>query len=404
MPRISGSLTRVLKAFAKGDKPWPIRPILEFAVKTRMRNSVAINDFSRVHRAVAESLGAELDKVLSFRDQVDSTYYQRRFERDFAALCGRKYALGTNSGTAALEFSLKVMGIGAGDEVITVPNSYIASSLAISNVGAVPVFVDVDPSGYNMDPSRIAAAIGPRTKAILPVHLYGQMADMPAILSIAVRHGLKVIVDACQAFGAKLGEKGSGHFGDAVCYSFSTPKTLSGFGNGGMILTDDKAAIAALRRIRDPESLAPDLLRSGRTPCFLDPVQIAFIRAKLPHVEGWIESRRALAARYKSVLGAFDLTLPAEMPGARHTYYNFPVQSAERDGLRSHLHRKGVRTGIHYTPLIHLNPCYAELGFKRGAFPVSEGIEARTLSLPISPFLAESEVEKVLGAVAGFYG
>src|SRR5690606_39325225 len=244
-------IIKAFKLFLRSEMPRPLQWLLETAVETKLRNSVPINDYSRAHREVAETLATEIAKVLGFRDHIDSSFYQRRFERDFARLSRRRYAVGTNSGTAALELSLKAFGIGPGDEVITVPNSYIASSLCISNTGATPVFVDIDPASYNMDPAGIAKAVTAKTKAILPVYLYGQMADMPAIEGIARSQGLKVIVDACQAYGAELAGRGSGAFGDAVCYSFSTPKTLGGLGNGGIIVTDDREAARLVRELRD---------------------------------------------------------------------------------------------------------------------------------------------------------
>jgi dTDP-4-amino-4,6-dideoxygalactose transaminase len=214
-------------------------------------------------------------------------------------------------------------------------------------------------------------------------------------LKVAATHGLKVIEDACQAFGAELHGHKAGSLGDAGCFSFSTPKNLSGFGNGGMVVSNDKALIEKIRSLRNPESNAPSLSLSRRTPCYLDAVQIAFIRAKLPLVHSWIEKRRAHAARYRSALSGVDIGLPAESDGARHSYYRFAVRTQHRTQLKHWLNKHRIRTATSYSPCLHLTRTYSELSHTRGAFPKSEAAERDTLLLPISPFLTDDERERV---------
>jgi dTDP-4-amino-4,6-dideoxygalactose transaminase len=380
-----------------------MRWALDEFLKRRVSGRIALADHSRVHAAIREPLQRELVKVLGFSSEFETELYVRRFETDFARICDRRYAVGTHSGTSALQLSLAAHGIGPGDEVITVPFTYIATALAISNTGARPVFVDIDHATFNMDPCLIEAAITPRTKAIVPVHLYGQIANMIEITRIAEAHGLKVVEDACQAFGAELHGRKAGTLGDAGCFSFSTPKNLSGFGNGGMVVSNNRSLIEEIRALRNPESNTPSILHSHRTPCYLDAIQIAFLRAKFPLVREWIAQRRANVELYRSSLGDLDLELPVESQGARHTYYRFAVRTKRRNQLRHWLNQRGIRAVNPYSPCLHLTRTYAELGHSRGAFPNSEAAEREALLLPVSNFITDEERTKILHDVQGFF-
>jgi dTDP-4-amino-4,6-dideoxygalactose transaminase len=391
-----------LKAFCFDTKNRPIRLALDQVLKYRAASRIALTDHSRVHAGICVPLQLEMGRVLGLSSEFEIELYVRRFEADFAQLCKRRFAVGTHSGTSALQLSLVALNIGPGDEVITVPNTYIATALAISNTGAKPVFVDIEDATFNMDPSRLAAAITPRTKAIIPVHLYGQMANMPEIMKIAASHELKVIEDACQAFGAERYGRKAGSVGHVGCFSFSTAKNLGGFGNGGMVVSDDKSLIEKIRSLRNPESNAPELSLSRRTPCYLDAVQIAFIRAKLPFMKKWDQARRDHANYYRKALNAVDIALPAEAEGARHSYYRFAVRSIHRKGLSRWLNQAGIRTAPSFTPL-HVTPTYSGLGYARGAFPQTEAAAHDTLLLPISPFLQESERARVSESICNFH-
>lgn len=392
-----------LKAFVLDTRSTPARLVIDHMLRHQAEARIALTDPSRVNAAIRVPLQTELEKILNFSTEFQTELYVRRFEADFAKLCGRRFAVGTHSGTSALQLSLVALGIGPGDEVVTAANTYIATALAISNAGATPVFVDVQPATFNMDPAALEAAITPRTKAVVPVHLYGQMANMTEILAIAARNGVKVIEDACQAFGAELNGRKAGSLGDAGCFSFSTSKNLSGLGNGGIVVADDKSLIEKIRSLRNPEANEFGIRRSHRTPCYLDAIQIAFIRAKLPFVEAWISVRRAQACQYRKTLLRDGLWVPAEAEGARHVYYRFAVRSPHGRRLKEYLQMHGIRTATAYTPCLHLTRTYSDLGYARGAFPVAEAAASDTLLLPISPFLRDPELQKVSRTILRFY-
>lgn len=397
------SFRQRLKQFCLTGRSPAIRWALDKVLQFRATDRIALANPGRVHAAILEPLQHELGRILSFSCEFETELYVRRFEVDFAALCDRQFGVGTHSGTSALQLALVGLGIGPGDEVITVPYTYIATALAISNVGATPVFVDIDPDTFNMDPSSIERAITSRTKAIMPVHLFGQTANMAAITRVAAAHGLKVIEDACQAFGAEFHGRKAGALGDVGCFSFSTPKNLSGFGNGGMVVSNDPFVIERIRLLRNPESNTPAVLDSRRTPCYLDAVQTAFIRAKLPFVQAWIEQRRKLADDYRASLLGLDMELPQEVEGSRHTYYRFALRSPQRRQLRKWLNARGIRAINAYSPCLHLTPTYSALGYTEGAFPNSEAAERDTLLLPISPFFTEDEKLTVIQGVRSFF-
>jgi dTDP-4-amino-4,6-dideoxygalactose transaminase len=319
-------------------------------------------------------------------------------EREVAAFCGAGHGIGVNSGTDALVLALRAVGVRPGDEVITSPFSFVASASTVAQLGATPVFADVEPDTLNLDPAGLEAAITARTRAVLPVHLYGQPASMDRITAIARAHGLAVIADAAQAVGAEYQGRGVGAWGDAVCLSFYPTKNLGACGDGGMVLTARDDVAERVRLLRDHGAsrkyLHVELGYSSR----LDELQAAMLRVKLAHLPEWTEARRRIAARYRERLAGTGLGLPVEAPGARHVYHQFTVRSPKRDALASALGDLGVGTAIHYPTLIPAQPMFAG-GHADGAFPRAAEAAAEVLSLPCYPELTDAEVEQVAAAV-----
>ena len=317
------------------------------------------------------------------------------FEKDFAAFCGTTEAVGVNSGTSALHLALLAAGVGPGDEVITVPFTFIATASAIDYTGAKPVFVDIDPRTFTMDPAGIEAAITPRTKAIVPVHLYGQAADMDPILEIARRHDLVVIEDACQAHGARYKGRRVGSLGDLGCFSFYPGKNLGAYGEGGIIVTDRPDYARTIRMLRDwgAEKKYHHVLKGFNFR--LEGMAGAVLRVKLRYLEGWTEARRARAAEYARQLAATPARIPVERPGVRHVYHVYVVELPDRDAWRARLAEADVQTGVHYPIPVHLQPAYRDLGYDAGAFPVAARAAMRVLSLPIFPELTTAQLAEI---------
>lgn len=321
------------------------------------------------------------------------------FERDFAAYCAVSEAVAVNSGTSALHAALLACDVGPGDEVVTVPFTFVASVAAITYTGARPVFVDIEPRYYTMDPAALEAAITPRTKAIMPVHLYGQSADMDPILAVARRHGLVVIEDACQAHGAEYRGRRCGSMGQLAAFSFYPGKNLGAYGEGGAVVTDDAQRADHLRLLRNwgERTRYEHALRGFNYR--MDGIQGAVLGVKLRHLERWTEARRERAAMYRRALVGSDVVAPAERPGGRHVYHVYAVRVPQRDARRDALAARGIQTGVHYPIPVHLQPAYADLGYRRGQFPVSEAVASEILSLPIYPELTEAQIEEVAGAL-----
>jgi dTDP-4-amino-4,6-dideoxygalactose transaminase len=321
------------------------------------------------------------------------------FEREFAAYCGTKECVALNSGTSALHLALLAAGIGSGDEVITVPFTFVASVAAILYVGASPVLVDIDPRSLTLDPAAIEAAITPRTKAILPVHLYGQPADMDPIVAAARRHGLAVIEDAAQAHGAKYKGRLAGSLGDLACFSFYPTKNLGAYGEGGAVTTNDPRYAHTIRMLRDwgQDRKYHHLLRGYNYR--MEGLQGAILRVKLRHLKEWTQARRAVARKYNRLLADCGVGLPQDVAWARHVYHVYTLQVEDRDGLQAALANEGIQTAIHYAIPAHLQPAYAELGYRWGSFPRTEAAAARVLSLPIYPELSEEAIVQVAKAV-----
>jgi dTDP-4-amino-4,6-dideoxygalactose transaminase len=321
------------------------------------------------------------------------------FEEEFAGYCGVPHAVAVNSGTSALHLALLAAGVGPGDEVITVSCTFVATVAAVGYTGATPVFVDVDPVTYTMDPALIEAAITPKTKVILPVHLYGNPADMDPILEIARRHGLTVIEDAAQAHGAEYKGRRCGSMGTLGCFSFYPGKNLGAYGEGGLVTTGDPELVRKIRMLRDwgAEKKYQHVLKGFNYR--MEGVQGAVLRVKLRYLEGWTEARRAHAAAYNKLLTGDGLTLPTEIAGNRHVYHVYGVLTAQRRELMESLTSQGVQTGIHYPIPVHLLPAYSDLNYVAGDFPVCERIADQELSLPMFPELTDSQIEAVSEAV-----
>ena len=319
------------------------------------------------------------------------------FEREFADYCGVKYCVSVDSGYSALELIIRAYDIGPGDEVITAANTFIATTLAISNAGATPVLVDCDPITYNLDPSKIEAAITPRTKAIMPVHLYGQPADMDAINAIARKHNLSVFEDAAQAAGARYKGRRAGNLGDAAGFSFYPGKNLGAYGDGGAVTTNDETIAEKVRLLRN---IGQKVKYHHEVKGFnhrLDTMQAAVLRVKLPYLDDWNASRRRAAATYARLLADLPIELPTY--AGDHIFHLYVIRVAGRDGLMDYLKEKGIASGLHYPIPIHLLPAYAELGHERGDFPVTEAYADTIVSLPIFPELDDEKVAYVAGAI-----
>ncbi len=389
-------------------------------------------------KAQYASIKSEIDTAIA--QVVESTQFimgeeVRAFEQEFAAFCRAKHCIGVASGTAAIHLALHVADVREGDEVITSPFTFTATAEAIYHTGAHPVFVDIDPQTYNLDPNKIEGAITPRTRAIVPVHLYGQPAEMDPILEIARRHNLFVLEDAAQAHGAEylsrrsstspptpllqgegrlplreVGDESEGELkrvgtlGHAAIFSFYPGKNLGAYGDAGAMVTNDDDFAARARMLSD----------HGRTEKYthteigfgyrLDALQAAILRAKLPHLEAWNAARRAHANRYRALLTGLDLTLPYEPPHVKGVYHIFAIRVAERDRVAKHLKAKGIQTGVHYPIPLHLQPAYRSLDYREGDFPVSEEVARTELSLPMYAELNEAQLQAVADAVKHVMG
>lgn len=319
------------------------------------------------------------------------------FEAAFAAHCGAEHAIAVSSGTSALHLALLAAGVGPGDEVITVSATFVATAAAVIYCGATPVFVDVDQSTWTMDPAKVAAAITPRTKAILPVHLHGRLADMEAIAAIARRHRIVLIEDAAQAHGAERDGKRAGTFGAMGCFSFYPGKNLGACGEGGAIVTSDAKLAATLRSLRDwGQEGKYNHVRHGFN-FRMDAVQGAALGVKLKHLDAWTAGRRRVAHAYQQGL-AGGIRRPAPI-GADHACHVYAIQISDRADVQQLLGERGIATGIHYPVPVHLQPAYAHLGYKAGDFPVTEALARDWLSLPLYPEMSDAAVATVIDAV-----
>ena len=336
------------------------------------------------------------------------------FEKEFAEFCESKYCAGLNSGTDALRFALMAVGVGPGDEVITVPNTFIATTEAISQAGATPVFVDIDKRTYNMDPQKLEACLNQRyahgamrsagrPKAVIPVHLYGQPADMDLILDIAQTHNIKVIEDACQAHGALYKDRKVGSFGSVGCFSFYPGKNLGAYGEGGAIVTQDEEIAGKIRMIRDHGQAKKYFHDMEGYNGRLDAIQAGVLRIKLRRLSDWNQSRRENAAYYNELLSKVEgITLPVEADFASSVYHLYVILVDDREGLQQFLSDKGIGTGLHYPLPLHLQKAYGHLGYEDGSFPVTESVAKKLISLPMFPELTREQIEYVAESIKEF--
>jgi dTDP-4-amino-4,6-dideoxygalactose transaminase len=355
-------------------------------------------DLKAQHAAIRGEIDAAVGSV------VDSCQFilgpeVKAFEAEFAAYCQAAHGVAVNSGTSALHLALLAADIGPGDEVITVPFTFVATVSAIQYAGATPIFVDINPRSFTMDATQIEAAITERTKAILPVHLYGQPADMDPVLDVARRRGLVVIEDAAQAHGAEYKGRRTGSLGDMGCFSFYPGKNLGACGEGGMVVTSDPDYAGKIQMLRDwgAKEKYKHVLKGFNYR--MEGIQAAVLRVKLRHLETWTESRRSAAARYDRLLADTPVPRPKAMPFARHVYHVYAIRSGRRQEWRERLQTLGVETGIHYPTPVHLLPAFADLGYFDGQFPHAEHAAREVLSLPMFPELTVDQSERVCDAV-----
>lgn len=355
-------------------------------------------DLGAAYRELKTEIDAAIHRVL------DSGWYilgpeVDAFEAEWSAFCEADYAVGVANGFDALILALRALDIGAGDEVIVPSNTYVATWLAVTAVGARPVPVEPDPATHNIDPARIAAAISPATRALLPVHLYGQPANLDPILALARQHGLAVIEDAAQAHGARYKGQRIGAHGDVVCWSFYPGKNLGALGDGGAVTTNRADLADRIRVLRNYGSRVKYVNEVQGVNSRLDPIQAAVLRAKLPHLDAWTDCRRAIAAAYSESLKDSDLILPLVPDWTDPVWHLYVIRSPDRDGLQRRLTEAGVGTLIHYPIPPHMQAAYAGLGIAQDALPLARDLADEVLSLPMGPQLAMADAERVVAAI-----
>jgi dTDP-4-amino-4,6-dideoxygalactose transaminase len=366
-----------------------------------MVERIPLVDLRAQYALLKPEIGAAIEGVLDsarfiLGDAVAS------FEQGMAAYLSVKHAIGVGSGYDALCLALRAVGVTADSEVILPANTYIATALAVSAIGARPVLVDCEAQTYQVDPALVEPAITSRTKAIIPVHLYGQPADMDAIGAVARAHALPIVEDAAQAHGARFADRACGSLGRAGCFSFYPSKNLGAYGDGGMVVTDDDEVAERMRQLRNygQRERNDHVLRGVNSR--LDSLQAAVLGVKLRHLDQWNGRRAAHAARYSELLAGRGVLVPTIGRGRSHVFHLYVVRSDSRDALRAHLAASGIETGIHYPTPIHLQPAYRDLGYRRGAFPVAEQMSREVLSLPMFPELSPAQIERVAASLAAF--
>ncbi|NIM03356.1 aminotransferase class I/II-fold pyridoxal phosphate-dependent enzyme [bacterium] len=357
-------------------------------------------DLKRQYLSIKKEIDGAIQEVIDKSAFIMGENVQG-FENEFAKFCGVKYGVGTSSGTTALHLALVAWGIKQGDEVITVPYTFIATTEAISQTGAKVVFVDIEDRSYAMDPEKIEGAITERTKAIIPVHLFGQPADMDKIRELANKHNIIVIEDACQAHGAEYRGKRVGSLGDIACFSFYPGKNLGAYGDAGMAVTNNKELVEKMNLLRNHGYQKKYYHQMEGYNYRLDAIQAAILRVKLRHLEEWTEKRRKNARLYDELLKGSGVETPREMEYARHVYHLYVIGTDKREGLYSRLRENGISAAIHYPLPLHLQQAYEYLGYKKGDFPVSEACSERLLSLPMFPELTEDEIKKIVEIIKG---
>lgn len=367
-------------------------------VQTGMASGVPFVDLGRQHAQIAEGLQAAFTRVLA-RGSFTLGEEVEAFEREFASYVGVAHGVGVASGTDALHLALRALGVGEGDEVITAVNTFAATAEAIVMAGARPVFVDINPATHLMDLDAIEDAITQRTRAVVPVHLYGQCVDMKRVNDIAGCFGLKVVEDACQAHGASRGGVRAGSAGDAACFSFYPSKNLGAIGDGGIVVTADATIAERVRLLRNHGEDCDRLHVESGFCSRLHGLQSAFLREKLPHLDEWNALRGQVAMAYTEALSKAAVRLPTMVPGSEHVFHLYVIRVRERDRVRKLLAERGIQTGVHYATPLHLEPAFAYLGYEKGEFPRAEKAAAEIVSLPLFPYMTVDEVDLVADAV-----
>jgi len=357
-------------------------------------------------RAQMKPLRAELDAVIA--RTLDNCSFCLgpdvvQFEKEFAKFCGAEHCVAFNSGTSALHIAMLLLGVGPGDEVITTPFTFVATSWAISYVGATPVYVDIDDATFNLNPKLIEKAITPKTKVVMPVHLYGQPFNVEAILEICRKHNLPLVEDSAQSHGAKFKGKVVGTFGEISCFSFYPGKNLGAAGEGGALVTNNVAFAKRARALREHGSTVRYYHDEVGYNYRMEGIQGAVLGVKLPHLQKWTDARRRVAHRYHQLLKDTPLQLPLEASFAESAYHLYVVRHPRRDDLKAHLDANGVGCALHYPLPLHLQKCYASLGYKTGDFPFAEKAGRECLSLPIYPELTDAQIERVAAVVKDFF-
>lgn len=363
---------------------------------------VPLLDTKAQYHALKPDIQSALDEVLESGQYIMGPYVDR-FEQAVAAYCGTKHAIGVANGTDALLLTLDALGIGPGDEVITSPFTFFASAEVISQVGATPVFIDIDPETYNMDARQLKGAITNRTKAVIPVHIFGQPVDMDEVVNISKEHGLYVVEDACQAIGATYKNRQVGSIGAAGCFSFFPTKNLGGFGDGGMVITNDDGLAKKIRILRvhgsNPKYYHSMIGYNSR----LDPLQAAMLQVKLPHLDGWNRKRRELSDIYNAAFRDLPVQLPKVHANREAVFHLYIIQTDRRDLLMKFLESRGVSSGAYYPVPLHRQAVYAGLGYAEGSLPVAERASTGTMALPLYPELTNGMQQYVIESVRAFF-
>lgn len=372
--------------------------------KAAVAPPVPLLDLGRVHRSIAEDLKRDFERVLASGQFILGPEHDA-FERELAEACGVRHAVGLSSGTSAITLAVQALGIGADDEVILPAFTYHATASAVAQAGARPVFADVEPVRFGLDAAAAEARIGPRTRAFVPVHLYGLACDLTGLAPLAERHGIPILEDAAQAIGALRNGVPPGRSGAGATLSFFPTKNLGALGDAGAFVTERDDLAARVKLFRAQGDAGNYRHTAIGTNARLDSLQAAFLRTKLRHLPAWIEARREAAARYRDALDGAGLpvTLPAEPAGTKHTYHQFTIRTPDRDRLQAFLKERGIATRIYYPIPLHLQPCFADLGHEEGDFPVAERLAREVLSLPIFPGITEEEIGRVAEGIREFF-
>ncbi|QJD85269.1 DegT/DnrJ/EryC1/StrS family aminotransferase [Cohnella herbarum] len=367
-----------------------------------MTQNIQLIDLKRQYESIKDEIRTSVFDVLDSGNYILGPHVQK-LEQEIADYCGAQYAIGVANGTDALLLSLDALGIGPGDEVITTPFTFFATAEVISQLGAIPVFIDIDPKTYNIDCSKIEHSITEKTKAIIPVHIFGQPANMDEILLLADKYNLHVIEDACQAIGSEYKGKRIGSMGTVGCFSFFPTKNLGGYGDGGIIVTNDEQLAKRLRILRahgsNPKYYHSMIGYNSR----LDPLQAAMLSVKLKYLDGWNTRRKELSLRYNEALKDLPITCPYAEDDRRHVYHLYIIQSDNRNELISYLENNGVASGVYYPVPLHRQEVYSDLGYQEGSMPVSEEASKRTLALPLYPEMTDGEQNYVISIVRNFF-